>query len=953
LLWLAAPSIVWWLNSPLRRPPPDLTADQLLFLRTLARRTWRYFGDFVAALDNWLPPDNLQEHPTPTIATRTSPTNMGMALLANVAAYDLGYISAGELLRRTESTLATMEKLERYRGHFYNWYDTRTLQPLRPQYVSSVDSGNLAASLLTLHVGLAELKEQPVLPPCALRGLEDTLLVAVEHLASSASPDLTRRIAALRGTLQEQPQELARADAQLTDVRRACAESLGVLPGPADSELHLWMQALDGQARDLQDDLRFVLRDSPPGSPAQTLSELARGGAIAGGGDPLPGTDADVVTRTAPRYEGAEGRLRTIDDLMERCRGLAAMDFEFLYDTSCGLLAIGYDVSERRRDASHYDLLASEARLASFMLIAQEQVPMKHWFALGRSLTTHGGDVTLLSWSGSMFEYLMPQLWMPAYENTLLEQTCKAAVSRQIEYARQRGVPWGISESCYNATEARHVYQYRAFGVPGLGFKRGLADDLVIAPYASALALSVMPRQACRNLQSLAASGFLGAYGLYEAIDYTSSRVPPGAEYAIVRSFMAHHQGMSLLAFVNVLRDRPMQRRFMSDPQLRTTELLLQERVPKRGPTLHPHGPEVSAAARPVAIEPGVNMRVFTDPDTPLPEVHLLSNGRYHVMATNAGGGYSRWQDLAITRWREDATRDCWGTCIYLRDRDTGRYWSTAHQPTLRKPDHYEPSSCRPRPSIGVAITASRRTRRSASRRRRRRDPPGHTHEPVVADAPHRDHELRRGRARAPQLRPRPSRLQQPVRADRDRARARDPVHAAPANARGAPAVDAASACGAGRDVDEASCETDRARFIGRCRTMRNPAFLLQARGGALEHGGVRARPHRRDTTHDHPCARCLGDRADHLRHRGDARRGARAPREVRRASLRRTGIRDGMVTEPGVSASARHDRSRRPALWTARDVGNPRTRCAPCRAQHHRTQPARPVQTLALRDLG
>ena len=289
-----------------------------------------------------------------------------------------------------------------------------------------------------------------------------------------------------------------------------------------------------------------------------------------------------------------------------------------------------------------------------------------------------------------MFEYLMPELIMPSFENTLLEQTCKAAVSRQIEYGRQRAVPWGISESCYNATDMHQVYQYRAFGVPGLGFKRGLGDDLVIAPYASALALMVMPLEACRNLQALAGIGCLGDYGFYEAIDYTPTRMPRGKRHAIVRSFMAHHQGMSLLAMEHVLLGKPMQKRFMSDPLTQATKLLLQERVPKKGATLHPHAAEVSASARPAAAEPGAIMRVFTEPNTPLPEVHLLSNGRYHVMATHAGGGYSRWHDLAMTRWREDATTDSWGTFIYLRDCDSKEYWSATFQPTRRKADHYE-----------------------------------------------------------------------------------------------------------------------------------------------------------------------------------------------------------------------------------------------------------------------
>ncbi len=702
LLWLVSPVVGWWISRPLLSPVPDLSVDQRAFLRASARRTWRFFAEFVGPRNNWLPPDNFQEYPTAVIASRTSPTNIGMSLLANLAAYDFGYISAGEFLRLTDNTLATMEKLERYRGHFYNWYDTLTLKPLRPQYVSSVDSGNLAGSLLTLQAGLLELKDQPVLSSNAFQGLQDTLLVLAEHLPSSPVPDLAKQIKFLQDTLHSrtlpkltakaQPQTLAAAELLLDEIHRAGGGLVAWLPAniDIDGELYYWAQAFDQQSRALRDDLRFLVSGPEPGprhfSNIPTLAELARERAVGTGALSSAGAAAVAVSR----YKGAVERLRIIDDLVDRCRELAVMDFEFLYDRSRGLLSIGYDVGERRRDPSCYDLLASEARLASFLLIAQGQVPQKHWFSLGRLLTSHGGDVSLISWSGSMFEYLMPRLIIPSYQNTLLEQTCKAAVSRQIEYGRQRAVPWGISESCYNATDMHQVYQYRAFGVPGLGLKRGLGDDLVIAPYASALALTVMPREACRNLQRLAADGFLGAYGFYEAVDYTPSRVPRGKNHAIVRTFMAHHQGMSLLAFEHVLLNRPMQRRFMSDPLARATELLLQERVPKKGATLHPHAAEVSAAARPPAAEAGAIMRVFTDPNTPIPEVHLLSNGSYHVMATHAGGGYSRWRDLAVTRWREDATCDGWGTFIYLHDRDTGRYWSTAYQPTLRKADYYE-----------------------------------------------------------------------------------------------------------------------------------------------------------------------------------------------------------------------------------------------------------------------
>ena len=671
-----SPVVGWWISRPLAAPAPDLSVDQRAFLRTSARRTWRFFADFVGPDDNWLPPDNFQEYPAPAIASRTSPTNIGMSLLADLAAYDFGYLTAGECLQRVGNTLASMEKLERYRGHFYNWYDTRTLQPLHPQYVSSVDSGNLAGSLLTLQAGLAELKHQPVLSANALQGLQDTLQVLAEHLPASPAPELAKKIRLLQDTLRAltldgPPQTLTAAASALDEIHRIGGELVAWLPADIDidGELSYWAQAFDQQSRALRDELEFLVPEPQRFSAIPTWMELAGAGAAGA---------------------GARMQLGTIDDLMDRCRALAAMDFEFLYDAACGLLTIGYDVGERRRDPTCYDLLASEARLASFLLIAQGQVPQKHWFSLGRLLTSHGGDVSLISWSGSMFEYLMPQLIMPSYPNTLLEQTCKAAVSRQIEYGRQREVPWGISESCYNATDMHQVYQYRAFGVPGLGFKRGLGDDLVIAPYASALALTVMPREACRNLQTLAEHGFLGAYGFYEAIDYTPTRVPRGKPHAIVRTFMAHHQGMSLLAFAHVLLDQPMQRRFMSDPLARATELLLQERVPKKGATLHPHAAEVSAAARPPSADVGSIMRVFTEPNTPIPEVHLLSNGRYHVMATHAGGSYSRWRDLAVTRWREDATADGWGTFIYLRDRDSGRYWSTAHQPTLRRADHYE-----------------------------------------------------------------------------------------------------------------------------------------------------------------------------------------------------------------------------------------------------------------------
>jgi cyclic beta-1,2-glucan synthetase len=682
LSWLAAPGIAWWISRRLAVAPAALSAGQRMFLRLIARRTWQYFQTFMGPAHNWLPPDNFQEHAGVGVAARTSPTNMGMALLANQAACDLGYLTGGEFIDRSARTLAAMAALDRYRGHFYNWYDTRSLEPLRPYYVSSVDSGNLAGCLVALEAGLAELKQHPVLPREVLAGLGDTLAVMEADLPQAVPAERMERIARLKrelGAAERDPWTPAAARAVLETAQSAVhgltggADDGGAKDGdPAAADgghgAPDWQAAFEYQVRALLDELATLVPEPEGFDEMPSLSELAgRHGS-----------------------QEARARLEAIDDLIVRCRQLSAMDFGFLFEPSRSLLAIGYDTGERRRDPGCYDLLASEARLTSFLLIAREQLPQKHWFALGRLLTSHDGHLSLISWSGSMFEYLMPQLWLPEYENTLIEQSCRAAVARQIEYGRQRGVPWGISESCYNATDAQQVYQYRAFGVPGLGFKRGLGDDLVVAPYASALALMIAPREACRNLEALASAGFLREFGFYEAIDYTPTRLAPGADHAVVRTFMAHHQGMTLLSLAHVLHNGPTRRRFMSGSAVRATELLLQERLPKRSASLHPHAFEVSAAARPPMAEPAAVMRVFTDPDLAAPEVHLLSNGSYHVMATHAGGSCSHWRDIAVTRWREDATRDALGTFVYLRNPHSGRYWSSAYQPTLRRAEHYE-----------------------------------------------------------------------------------------------------------------------------------------------------------------------------------------------------------------------------------------------------------------------
>lgn len=719
-LWFASPLIAWWISRPLVRRQAALSGDQTHFLRALSRRTWAFFDNFVCQEDHWLPPDNYQEYRTASVAHRTSPTNMGLALLANLTAYDFGYIPTGRLLERTANTLRTMDGLERYRGHFYNWYDTQTLQPLPPHYISTVDSGNLAGHLLTLRAGLLALVDEKVLPARLLDGVSDTLGLLADATGGVSGPMAEFR-KDLESAFDTPPATLAAARLYLIRLVAGAARLATQIPGnigvrddiAPESEANDWVQALARQCSEALDELVFLapwllLPAAPSGleeftdiAGIPTLRGLARleaelyrriGRRLDAGTTPVQREWlAELQRYIAEGGARARARMAAIERLAQQAGDLAVVEYDFLYDRTRHLLAIGYNVEERRADSGYYDLLASEVRLCCFVAIAQGKLPQESWFALGRLLAGTGGEPVLLSWSGSMFEYLMPLLVMPTYDNTLLDQTCKAAVARQIEYGSQRGVPWGMSESGYNTVDVHLNYQYRAFGVPGLGLKRGLAEDLVVAPYASVLALMVAPEEACRNLQRLAAEGHIGRFGFFEAIDYTAVRQRRGQSKTVVRSFMAHHQGMSLLALAYLMLDRPMQRRFESDRQFQAIMLLLQERIPK-ATALFSHTAQLSEV-RSTSVAAETPIRVFNSPDTPIPEVQLLSNGRYHVMVTNAGGGYSRWKDLAVTRWREDATCDNWGTFCYIREITngaSGTFWSIAHQPTHKRPESYE-----------------------------------------------------------------------------------------------------------------------------------------------------------------------------------------------------------------------------------------------------------------------
>jgi cyclic beta-1,2-glucan synthetase len=701
-LWFAFPVIVWWISKPLVAHSVKLTDIQKSFLRELSRKTWSFFETFVGPADHWLPPDNIQEYPVSVIAHRTSPTNMGLSLLANLSAYDFGYIYTGELLKRTDNAFITMSSLERYQGHFFNWYDTQTLKPLKPLYISSVDSGNLAGHLLTLLQGLLSLPDQLISGPRIFEGMDDTLQILINKSGKSVPEEIVKFRRYLDAALNEQPDTIGSLFKFLEKLSISSAEILNTFTSERDDQYSLWANNLSRQCQSARDELTHLIpsvlvlfsldleEKYPDIYSIPTLSEIASGNLLF---TELDSTDQKMNDEIRSLFkkgvDNAKERIELIEALVGKAISFSDMGYDFLYDLSTHLQTVGYNVDDRRRDSSYYDLLASEARLSSFVAIAQDKIPQESWFALGRLLTIIKGEPILLSWSGSMFEYLMPLIIMPDYENSLLYQSCKSAVKRQIEYGKLRGVPWGISESGYNSVDVHQNYQYRAFGVPGLGFKRGLSEDLVIAPYATALALMVMPEEACSNLERLDGEGFMGEYGFYEAIDYTSVRLPRGQTRAVIRSFMAHHEGMSFLSLAYVLLDRLMQKRFESNPLFQATLLLLQEKIP-RATSFFSHTSGVTNVHLSVnkQEEP---FRVFDTPDTPFPEVNLLSNeGRYRVMITNSGGGYSRWKDLAVTRWREDTTQDNWGAFCYLRDADNGNFWSATYQPTLKRADKYE-----------------------------------------------------------------------------------------------------------------------------------------------------------------------------------------------------------------------------------------------------------------------
>lgn len=655
LAWCLSPAIAWKASqyqASARRL--EATEAETVFMRMQARRTWRFFETFVSAADHMLPPDNFQETPAPLVAHRTSPTNMGLYLLSVVAACDFGWIGVADATSRLSATLETMSQLPRFRGHFYNWYSTTDLSPLPPIYVSTVDSGNLAGHLITLACACEEWIQKGRKSDTWREGVRDALNLALEQAASGS--ELAQLIETVLQDMQDghasqitlayrvqmlvsQAEELA----HLLQRRTAAGRAGNDTSATGAEDLLFWLHA----AQDCIQSERRDLESSP-----LLHDELRR------------------IAQSA------------------RCMALE-MEFGFLRNSDRKLLSIGYVVNDGTLDENCYDLLASEARLAVFFAIAKGDIPAWEWFRLGRPLATVAHGEALVSWSGSMFEYLMPSLIMAAPFDSLLEETSRQIVRRQIEYGQFCGVPWGISESAYNARDLDYNYQYSDFGVPGLGMKRGLAQNLVIAPYATALATMVDAHLATENFRTLQAAGAQGTYGFYEALDYTKARLQPNQSVAIIHSYMAHHQGMSILAIADTVLKGLMRSRFHAEPIIGATELLLQERAPTGGAITTPlKEEEFAPPALTVQLQSGGRHLRRADTDTPV--THLLSNGRYSVMLTAAGSGYSKWGDQAVTRWRQDPTLDHWGSYIYLQTTGSRHFWTAGLQPSGVEAESYD-----------------------------------------------------------------------------------------------------------------------------------------------------------------------------------------------------------------------------------------------------------------------
>ena len=644
LLWSTAFLTAYYISLPREENSPEESPEDQELLHQTAFRTWLFFKEFSTKERNWLCPDNFQQTHKTRISDKTSPTNIGLQLLSILSARDLGYESLTSFLTQVENLLTTIGKLPKYRGHLYNWYGIQSLEILNPAYISTVDSGNFLGHMVTLKNGLAEQLDQPFLKKSSIQLLHSIL-----------------KLSNYNGMLKEDYTDIGNFIEDIRDIWEDL-ESRGSLP----CEETRWCRRLSETIECFVEEAAAFQLKGSSFSDCPTLRQLA-----------------------GSEHKKAKMLIEKINELILKIDVIVQnADFSFLYNEKRMLFHIGYHVDSNILDAGCYDLIASESSLTSFLCIARGDVPLKHWHKLGRPLTMVKGIPCFVSWSGTMFEYLMPNLVMKEYEGSVFSETAKAAVLQHIEYAKQMGIPWGISESQYFRFDLYSNYQYKAFGVPKLRLQPVRRTSLVVAPYASLLALEYAGKDCLSNLRRMIEMGVYGEYGFFEAVDFNGPDSGEMTPYRIVKSFMAHHQGMNLVAINNYLNHGVMRRRFHSEPMIKAAEVLLEEKrqshlvsTAKRGYTINFSKLEFNQVA--------YDNRYVGTIAPEVPVTGYLSNHRYSLMITSDGDGFSSYEGRMMYRFRSDLHADT-GQYLYIKETGKDRFWSSSYHPTGVEPDEYQ-----------------------------------------------------------------------------------------------------------------------------------------------------------------------------------------------------------------------------------------------------------------------
>ncbi|OPJ63563.1 N,N'-diacetylchitobiose phosphorylase [Clostridium oryzae] len=699
LLWFVSPYSAFNVSKDITSKMYSINKEDKNILKRLARENWAYFEDFVNTENNYLGPDNYQEDPPNGVAHRTSPTNIGMAMSSNICAYDMGYIGLYEAVDRIDKTLTTIEKLVKYRGHLYNWYDTLTKEPLHPRYISTVDSGNLVAYMWLAASCLKNYMERPAIDVNRFHGIETTMQLAQREIEQKCSVKDEYKIyieeisnikidfIEMKDFVRKLWGKVAEVEKQYSNIsiywnsklKSDCSKLISDIQRFAPwSEI---LKNLGINERD-KEELSLVMTSCSINSAVNEL-EVRVNEFV-----PENNDEIELAKLMTLSLENLKEHKSKTENVIERLKQFVQnTDFTVLFDNSRELFSIGYDIEKDMINNCYYDMMASEARLASFIAIAKGDIAQSHWFKLSRAMTVIGKNKGLVSWSGTMFEYFMPILVMKNYEDSLLNETYKSVVEGQKRYCGARGVPWGVSEAAFYTFDASRNYQYKAFGIPGIGLKRGLSSELVISPYSTVITLQVALEDAIKNIKRLLVEGMEGKYGFYESIDFTKDRLPKRSSKVIVKCYMIHHQGMSLMALDNAINKNSLVNNFHEIPEVKATELLLQEKVPQN----ITYDREIEFNVHDTNEEKNtVIVRSYKGAMTEIPETQLMSNGSYSMMISNRGSGYAKIGKTMLYRWREDATSDIGGIYIFIKDIAAGRLWSTSYEPLKNQGDEYE-----------------------------------------------------------------------------------------------------------------------------------------------------------------------------------------------------------------------------------------------------------------------